>query len=620
MFLDEYGEALDDFNSESAKRKNNITWSRPGRGEGLMDGMGTPKLFGELQPSDVHQGSLGDCWLIGAMAALCEFPDVLEKVFITKEWNEEGRYEVRLLDIYNPSFFHELTHCKQSSVDSKFFKTIIVDDRFPCKQRTGYYPQLCFAQPTATGEIWPMILEKAIAALAGGYNSIGHGGQPVNAFTMMAGSLKTFLYQKESSGKWSRTTSWNHKSRKLSDFEEVPWPNLSREQQDDEYFFECLKTWDGFGFLMSVFNMSLKGKQSNGLVGGHAYSVLRVELDVAGSGWDLIQVRNPWGHHEWNGRWSDSSSSWDEYPAVKDALNPTEDDDGAFWMCKSDFFENFGGPSCYLGTCEDFLGRKRASSGHLVRRKQPRHTSSSFLDKLDANSQIDFMFSCFDVDQNGYLNLPEMIKYQAELCENITEEMWPAMCESEGVNPAQGFSKAHVRAAYQKQGGPAKDFNIITSKMRTRLDFIFDYADRDSDGYISLKEFCMLMGEETDEAEWVELCGMLLWDPGLGANRDGFRDFFAKFAPAGIIPLFEETVKTKSDMQQKIVSAFNAYDKDGNGKLSHDELILFLQDLDVRRWSRDKCSQIISVMDVNNDGHIQVEEFVYWALGRPASE
>merc|ERR1712070_1364974 len=72
-------------------------------------------------------------------------------------------------------------------------------------------------------------------------------------------------------------------------------------------------------------------KSAGGVVHCHAYSVIRVEDDVAGSGFDLLQLRNPWGRTEWNGDWSDHSDKWDDNPEVRDALQPEAGDDGTFW-------------------------------------------------------------------------------------------------------------------------------------------------------------------------------------------------------------------------------------------------------------------------------------------------
>ena len=52
--------------------------------------------------------------------------------------------------------------------------------------------------------------------------------------------------------------------------------------------------------------------QSNGLVKGHAYSLLYLEdIETSNGNVTLMRIRNPWGHHEWNGAWSDSSAEWD---------------------------------------------------------------------------------------------------------------------------------------------------------------------------------------------------------------------------------------------------------------------------------------------------------------------
>jgi hypothetical protein len=46
----------------------------------------------------------------------------------------------------------------------------------------------------------------------------------------------------------------------------------------------------------------------HGLITGHAYSILK--LVQSSDGKKLVQVRNPWGEHEWKGDYSDNSSLW----------------------------------------------------------------------------------------------------------------------------------------------------------------------------------------------------------------------------------------------------------------------------------------------------------------------
>ena len=50
------------------------------------------------------QGSLGDCWLLSALAVLAEKSDVLDHVLVTKEYNDQGAYQVRCVVVIVISF------------------------------------------------------------------------------------------------------------------------------------------------------------------------------------------------------------------------------------------------------------------------------------------------------------------------------------------------------------------------------------------------------------------------------------------------------------------------------------------------------------------------------------
>ena len=73
-----------------------------------------------------------------------------------------------------------------------------------------------------------------------------------------------------------------------------------------------------------------------GLIGGHAYSILRVK-ECRGK--RFIILRNPWGKCEWTGRWSDGSKEWTgEWLPVLKELDHEMGDDGEFVMeCKYTF-------------------------------------------------------------------------------------------------------------------------------------------------------------------------------------------------------------------------------------------------------------------------------------------
>ena len=58
-------------------------------------------------------------------------------------------------------------------------------------------------------------------------------------------------------------------------------------------------------------------KENDGIVPGHAYSVLKV---CETGGFKLLCLRNPWGSFEWKGDWSDSSPLWRKHPLMRSQL------------------------------------------------------------------------------------------------------------------------------------------------------------------------------------------------------------------------------------------------------------------------------------------------------------
>uniref|UniRef100_A0A671L0C1 Calpain-9-like n=1 Tax=Sinocyclocheilus anshuiensis TaxID=1608454 RepID=A0A671L0C1_9TELE len=86
-----------------------------------------------------------------------------------------------------------------------------------------------------------------------------------------------------------------------------------------------------------------EAQTTTGLVKGHAYSITGVEeVNYRGSKVQLIHVRNPWGQVEWNGPWSDNSREWNTIDSSeKTRLLHNSLDDGEFWMEFGDFKANY---------------------------------------------------------------------------------------------------------------------------------------------------------------------------------------------------------------------------------------------------------------------------------------
>lgn len=76
------------------EKKSSPTWTR------LSEIRDNPVLFNEEDPFDIDQGGLGNCWLIGTMAALAEYqPYLRDHIFVSKDVPPDGRYQIRLFDI-----------------------------------------------------------------------------------------------------------------------------------------------------------------------------------------------------------------------------------------------------------------------------------------------------------------------------------------------------------------------------------------------------------------------------------------------------------------------------------------------------------------------------------------
>ena len=79
--------------------------------------------------------------------------------------------------------------------------------------------------------------------------------------------------------------------------------------------------------------MLLELPKVKGLIGSHAYSILRAK-ECRGK--RFVMCRNPWGQSEWTGAWGDGSKEWSgEWLEVLKELPHEFGDDGEFVMeCK----------------------------------------------------------------------------------------------------------------------------------------------------------------------------------------------------------------------------------------------------------------------------------------------
>merc|ERR1719382_682270 len=128
----------------------------------------------------------------------------------------------------------------------------------------------------------------------------------------------------------------------------MEWPKVGgggdmELQLGQEELFRRMCLWEDANFIMCA--GSLEGKDTDmtqGIVDGHAYSIIRCIDNAGGTDFDMIKMRNPWGCQEYSaGGWRDGGENWRKYPAVREACQPKIADDGIFWMERRDFFKYF---------------------------------------------------------------------------------------------------------------------------------------------------------------------------------------------------------------------------------------------------------------------------------------
>ena len=88
----------------------------------------------------------------------------------------------------------------------------------------------------------------------------------------------------------------------------------------------------------STVALKMEALLKSGLLANHCYSVL--ELFEGPGGIKLLRLRNPHGHQEWNGDWSDSSPKWNGC-AFANKLDHQVANDGIFWISFQDYMKHF---------------------------------------------------------------------------------------------------------------------------------------------------------------------------------------------------------------------------------------------------------------------------------------
>ena len=293
--LNKFGkwELPEDVDEIDVNNWENIKWERV---EDIFMSSDFQVFYDKIEKEDIIQGGLGNCYFLSAIASLCKYPSLIKKLFFFKEKSDEHCYGC---------YFRI----------NGIWKLVLLDDFIPCFNN-NYEKNFAFSH-TNGNELWAILLEKAWAKLNGNYARI-IGGDPHEIFEVLTNAYcEKFLFKDEG--------------------ENNIWLKYKNAQEK--------------GFLMTAGTSCDEELPINemGLVPGHAYTIIKVmEVTINDKKQKLINLRNPWGHKEWLGDWSDSSEKWTK-EIRKQCNNYEIKDDGSFWMSFEDFYNFFIiGGICHL--------------------------------------------------------------------------------------------------------------------------------------------------------------------------------------------------------------------------------------------------------------------------------
>ncbi len=264
---------------------NNYIWARA---EEIYDTQNYDVFHNGATCDDIIQGSLGDCYFLSVLGALCKYPKLIERLFNSTDKSKNHQYGI--------NFYL-----------NGIWKMILIDDYFPA--RNTNFKKFAFGYST-TKELWLPLLEKAWAKVNGSYAKVSAGGLTNEVFDVVTEAYSDYVLIK------------NKNKSQL-------WKEII-EGEKKNYVMTAGTTKNLNGFRL----------QKIGLTPGHAYAVLQaIEIDTGSGIEKVVKLRNPWGNFEYSGDWSDYSSKWTDELKIK--YDFYKKNDGIFYMGYNDFTQYF---------------------------------------------------------------------------------------------------------------------------------------------------------------------------------------------------------------------------------------------------------------------------------------
>ena len=322
--------------TSSYPKPSNLSWPD------LQEVLQHSKFFKDhISSNDVIQGSLANCWFIGALSVLATRDELvrgsIQELSVSKQIDQSTAWGV-FKGVY-PPIFHPFG--QKGLFVVRLFKDfawryVIIDSRVPmCKTESGY--KYVFGQCSDPGELWVPLIEKAYSKLHGCYESLNNGLID-DALVDLTGFVA------------DRVALLGQPPDEL-------WKKMIQLKESGSLLGCSIENKDGHSEVV------VEGEPS-GLLAKHAYGIVdifEVKSGKAKKGRHrLIRIRNPWGQREWKGKWSSGDEKLrSNLKEINDflltrpgdeAFDPLNDKDGTFLMCFKDWRTIF----TFLFSCVDF--------------------------------------------------------------------------------------------------------------------------------------------------------------------------------------------------------------------------------------------------------------------------
>eukprot|EP00948_MAST-09A_sp_MAST-9A-sp1_P002624 g2624.t1 len=305
-----------------------------------------------LEPDDIRQGALGNCWLCCLLACFAHTrPEIIYRIFGFSNCTENN-VSIRA----NSRGFYYL-NLYVASEDRWGY--VLIDDHIPTRSSQYRAFQPTMLHSSNGSEIWPGLLEKGFAKLAGCYKNL-------------TGSLDTEILgcRNKQAGVVQAMTG-------IREFDNL---KLSAELSSDE-LFQKLQTYIKNEWIVTCGTKQLdKGTEDAvGLASRHAYSIIGcVELSSRFSKQVIYRLRNPWGEKEWLGKWGDNDDAWKDssFIAWVNACATSggdyiEEDDGTFFIGHSDFLQYFDSVNLFKITDNEYPFSRSVKGTWKVEKDEP---------------------------------------------------------------------------------------------------------------------------------------------------------------------------------------------------------------------------------------------------------